>query len=119
MKDRPLSVIVIASIYILVGAGGFALHLGDLRTAHPFRYDALGIELVRIAAVIAGVFMLRGSNWARWLAVAWIAFHVVVGALHGWVPFAIHVLFLAVIAWFLLRGPAARYFGAGRPTHVR
>jgi hypothetical protein len=110
MNKRPLSVTVIACVYIATGVGGFAFHIADLRMAHRFQYDALWIELVRLAAVFAGVFMLLSRNWARWPAVAWMAFHVVVGARHGLVPFAIHCLFLAVLAWLLFRPPAARYF---------
>jgi len=34
--------------------------------------------LLSLAAVIAGAGLLRGYNWARWLALAWIAFHVAI-----------------------------------------
>ena len=54
--------------------------------------------------------MLRCRNSARWLALAWVAFHVIVGALHSVQQFAIHCLFCAVIAWFLFRPEARRYF---------
>ena len=41
------------------------------------------VHLSRLLQIVAGVFMLYGRNWARWLLVAWIAFHIVVGALHS------------------------------------
>jgi hypothetical protein len=54
--------------------------------------------------------MLRGHNWARWVALAWIAFHVVLSAFHAFGEFAIHAVFCAVIAWFLFSPAPARYF---------
>jgi hypothetical protein len=54
--------------------------------------------------------MMRGQNWARWLAVAWMAFHVILSAFHAVRELAIHSLFLAVIAWILFRPEGARYF---------
>jgi hypothetical protein len=106
---RPASVTVIAWVYIAAGAIGFVYHFGEL-LARPFRYDPLLIEFVRVLAIVAGVFILRGSNWARWLALAWIGFHVVLSAFHNVPEFAIHCLFFAVTAWALFRQTAARYF---------
>jgi len=36
--------------------------------------DDLPAESVRLSGIVAGVWMLRGENWARWLAIAWIVF---------------------------------------------
>jgi hypothetical protein len=106
-SKRPISVTIIAALYLAVGAGGFAVHFRELLARHP---DAVGIELTELTAILCGVFILRGHNWARWLALAWIAFHVVLSAFHAFPEFAIHSLFCAVIAWFLFRPDAARYF---------
>jgi hypothetical protein len=62
--------------------------------------------------VIAGVYMLRGANWARWLAIAWIAFHVGVSYFHSWGEMAMHAAILVVFAYILLRPAAAEYFCA-------
>ncbi len=113
-KNRPLSVTIIACVYIAVGAIGFVYHFTEFHARDAFQYDAVCVELVRLLAIIAGAFMLRGHNWARWLALAWIAFHVIIGALHSLPQFAIHSLFCAVIAFFLFRPDAARYFLAAR-----
>ena len=101
---------IIACVYILMGAVGFAYHITEINLSHPLEFDALGVELVRLAAVVAGIFTLRGHDWARWLAIAWIAFHVVVGALHSLPQLAIHAVFCAVICWFLFRPEVSRYF---------
>ena len=118
-NKRPLAVTIIACVYIAVGTIGFVYHFTEFRARDAFQYDAVWIELVRLLAIIAGAFMLRGHNWARWLALAWIAFHVIIGALHSLPQFAIHCLFCAVIAFFLFRPDAARYFRGGSAKPVR
>jgi len=114
MNKRPVSITVIACVYILVGAVGFAAQVTEFKLHGPIQGDFVLVEFVRLIAVVSGIFMLRGHNWARWLALAWIAFHVVVGALHSLPQLAIHVLFCAILAYFLLRRDAALYFRAAR-----
>ena len=61
-------------------------------------------------AVIAwGLFRLH--NWARWLAVAWMAFHVAISypVLR---EIAVHALFLAAIVWLLFQSRAGQYFAS-------
>jgi len=118
-NKRPLAVTIIACVYIAVGTVGFVYHFTEFRAKDAFQYDAVWVELVRLLAIIAGAFMFRGHNWARWLALAWIAFHVIIGALHSLQQFAIHCLFCAVIAFFLFRHDAARYFRGGSAKPVR
>lgn len=110
MNKRLLSVTVISWVYIAAGALGLAFHFSDFNTPRPFQYDVLGIAFVRLLAILAGAFMLRGDNWARWLALAWIAFHVIVSAFHSAFQLAMHALFCAVIAYILFRRPATEYF---------
>ena len=102
---RPLSVTILGCVYVVMGTVGLVYHF-----KRPFLSEDILIELVRFLAIISGAFMLRGHNWARWLALAWIAFHVVLSAFHSLGQFAIHCLFCAVIAWLLLRPDAARFF---------
>jgi hypothetical protein len=109
-SKRPLPVTILACVYMLAGTVGFTYHFSEFLARHAFRYDDVWVELVRLLAIVSGLFMLRGHNWARWLAIAWIAFHVVLSAFHSLGEFAIHCLFCAVIAWFLFRPDAARYF---------
>lgn len=104
---RPLSVTILCCLYILVGAAGFAAHFREL--LHHQR-DALLVECVELVAIISGAFMLRGQNWARWIALAWIAFHVALSAFHPWTELAAHSAFCAIIAWILFRAEGSRYF---------
>ncbi|HKW96797.1 MAG TPA: hypothetical protein VJN43_03645 [Bryobacteraceae bacterium] len=112
MKRRPIAVTIIAWVYIVVGTAGFAYHFREFEGRAVFAGDTLWVELVRLAAVAAGIFLLRGHNWARWLAVAWIAVHVVVSAFHSVPQLAVHAVFCAAIAYFLFRREAAEYFRA-------
>jgi hypothetical protein len=89
---------------------GIAYHLPDFSPQHPFGYENLWILLLRIAAIVAGAFMLRGRNWARWLALVWIAFHLILSFFHSVGEVVIHGLVLAVFGWLLFRPDARAYF---------
>ena len=110
-NKRPLSVTILACVYIVVGTIGFAYHFNELL---PLQSDGVWVELTEFVAIICGAFMLRGHNWARWLALAWMVFHVILSAFHTLLEFAIHALFCAVIAWILFRPQTARYFRGAR-----
>jgi predicted cobalt transporter CbtA len=112
---RPLSVTVLAFVYIAVGSIGFVSHFPGIHAIDVLRYDSFWIEIVEVLAIICGAFMLRGQNWARWLAIAWMALHVVLSAFHTLPELAIHSLFCGVIAWLLFRPAAVRYFRPGEP----
>lgn len=112
--QRPLAVTVISLIYIVVGIVGLVFHLVDFKGQFSLRSEITWISAVRLLAIVAGIFMLRGHNWARWLALAWIAFHVVLGALNSPWQLLFHALLLLVFGYFLLRRESANYF---RPTH--
>jgi hypothetical protein len=120
-NKRPLAVTILGCVYIGVGTIGFVYHFAEIRARDAFQYDGVWIELVRLLAIVCGAFMLRGHNWARWLALAWIASHVILSAFHAFPEFAMHCLFCAVIAWFLFRTEAAQYFRGERmePTYYR
>lgn len=107
---RPLAITALACLYIAVGAIGFIAHFPDISATSLFRFDGLAIGITELLAVVTGLFLLRGSNWARWVALAWIAFHVVISALNAFHEFVVHALFCAAIAWLLFRPDAARYF---------
>jgi hypothetical protein len=110
-NPRPVSILILACLYIAVGAIGFVAHFRDL-LAHP--QEGIWIEVTELVGLIAGAFMLRRHNWARWLALAWIVFHVILSIFHPLGELIVHATFCAVIAWILFRPPAARYFREGR-----
>jgi hypothetical protein len=106
-KRRPVSVLVVAGLYVAVGTVGFVAHFPTLSAMH--RDDVL-IELTELVALVAGVYLLRGQNWARWLTMAWIAFHVGISLLDGIQPVVIHCVLCIGIAWGLFHSAANEYF---------
>ena len=107
LEKRPLSVTIVACVYIAVGAIGFAAHFPELLA---WQADSVWVESTELLAVVSGALMLRGQNWARWLAIAWIGFHVGLSAFGNLRELAVHALFFVLIAWILFRPRAARYF---------
>lgn len=112
MNKRPISITIIAWIYILVGIGGIAAHITEFNPRHSFELETIEALVVRLLAIVSGVFMLRGTNWARWLAVAWIAFHVALSAFHSRQQLIVHVVIFGLITFFLFRPRVNAYFRA-------
>jgi len=101
---------VISLLLIAAGAGGLVFHYSDFRAQHPFQYDVVWIALVRLAAILCGVYMLRAFNWARWLSLAWIAFHVILSVFHSPLQLGVHILVFAAFAYFLFSPRSSEYF---------
>jgi hypothetical protein len=97
---------------LATGALALVYHLSRFKPRNPFAYDGTWASLVGLLALVAGAYMLRAANWARWLAIAWIAFHVVLSAFHSVSQLLFHALLCAVFAYFLFRPPANEYFSA-------
>lgn len=110
MNKRPLAVLIFGTLLIAAGAMGLVYHASELREGGAFHYDALGVSLVRMTAIVAGVFILRQQNWARWLGLIWIALHVLLSFYHSLGEVVFHALLLAVFAYFLFRPNVSAYF---------
>jgi hypothetical protein len=110
MNKRPLSVTVIGCIFIAAGIIGFAYHVPEFKSLRPFPNEIVWGLSVRLLAVLGGVFVLLGHNWARWLLLAWIAFHVVLSAFHSWSELIVHGVVFVVVAYVLFRPRASAYF---------
>ena len=110
MNKRPISITILAAVYLLVGTVGFVFHFREILARHAFQYDDALIELTELIAIVCGVFLLQGRNWARWLALTWISFHLAFSFFDSLQKGAIHSLFLVVIAYFLFRPDARTYF---------
>src|SRR5258708_1119720 len=103
MNQRPRSITIISWIFIVFGC--IVLIASLLSIAHTPAAQRLPdfkthwmVHVARLAALVSGLFMLYGFNWARCLLVAWLGFHVVIGLLHSKFELAVHsVLFLVVV----------------------
>jgi hypothetical protein len=103
---RPWSVTIVGCLFIVAGTVGLVYHLTD----RPVDHWIVLISLVRIMAVVGGVFLLTGHGWARWLLLVWLAFHVVLSAFHSLSECLAHLALLMAVGYFLLGSPASRYF---------
>jgi hypothetical protein len=108
---RPIPVLIVTGAYLAVGVIGFVVHWRDL-LANPS--EGMWIELTELVAAITAVFLFRRRSWARWLAVAWIAFHVVLSAFGNVRELVMHAVLAVVITWLLFRPDTARWFRAER-----
>ena len=66
MNKRPLAVTVVGWLYIVVGIGGLASHAGEFKMGDLLEADVIEAVAVQFTAIVAGSFLLRGENWARW-----------------------------------------------------
>jgi uncharacterized membrane protein HdeD (DUF308 family) len=103
---RPFQVTMLGWLFIAVGILSTIYHLLN----GPLDRWTVPMLLVGTIAIVAGIFLLRGARWARWLVLAWLAFHVVVSALNSLSDAMPHVVLLVVVGYFLLGPPTSEYF---------
>lgn len=118
MTPRPLSITIVGWLFVLMGGGGIATQLIQLLNlinasapldARESRDLAIVLTL-RLMALIGGVFLLRGSNWARWMLVVWMAYHIQISLAHSWLEAAMHAAIFGVLVYLLFRRGASAYF---------
>lgn len=103
MSHRPVSVSIVAVLYVIAGVAGILYHGKELVTPGGITLAALGILLVRLLAIVAGISLFLGRRWARWLVIGWMAFHVIVRALNSPEQFVFHLVFLILLCIVLFR----------------
>lgn len=106
---RPLSITLISLLFIVAGIAGIIYHASDWRdvATHP---ATIWVFILRLSAIVGGVFALRGANWARWLLVAWIAYHVYLSFYHTTSELAMHVVIMVLVLVALFNRKAANFF---------
>lgn len=118
-KYRDLPLTLIAWLFILMGMGVllFALfvalladssHIGDpLGRFQPDDLWAIGSALI---AFVGGILLLKRKAGGRWLILAWLIFHVLIGIHHPLPKLITHAVLLLIIGYFLFQPAAAVYF---------
>ncbi len=110
MNKRPVTVTIIGWLLVVVGVTGFAFHLNEVKPQHAFQGGNVWIFVVELVAIVCGALLLRGNNRARWLALAWITFHVVFSFFSSLGQVSVHILILLLFAYALFRPEAKTYF---------
>jgi len=110
---RPIAVTILGLLYIAVGIGSTAVHYAAFHRGRPSINEVVWVTVLGVIAIVAGVFMLLARNWARWLALAWMAFHVILSVGHPLQELIVHTALLLLFAYLLFRPEARAYFRAG------
>jgi hypothetical protein len=117
MSRRPLSLTIIGWLFVGIGLTGFGRHGWDVVTGRvPFDGDALWALGSGLVALAGGALLLRDMNWARWVVVAWLVFHVCLSLLHEPLRLAIHAALLVVIGALLFRPANSRWLRERRAS---
>ena len=106
---RPLSVTLISYLFIIAGAAGIIYHASELKEIAT-RPEVILVLAVRLLAIVGGLYTLRGANWARWLLVAWIVYHVILSFYHSTAELAMHAVLTVVVLIALFHRVANAYF---------
>lgn len=115
MKSRPIAVWVFSILFIAAGLVGLIYHLHDLRT-QTFDITTILILLLRLLAVVGGIFLFIGHNWARWILAAWLALHVVISALNSVEQTLAHLVLLVLVIYFLWRPEVSAFLRPPAPS---
>ena len=110
MKHRPLPVIIVAVLFILVGCVGFVYHLKDISEPDVNIYEYYWVLFLRLLAIVCGLLLFFRIDWARWLTIAWLAYHVVIVALNSTSEMIAHIVLLIIVYTLLFLPASSRYF---------
>ena len=123
---RPRSITLVAWIFILAGIVGLGADLWPLLTADAarqlvkLRADSMSdLALAwgtRALAMVGGVGLLHGRNWARWLLVGWMMLYVVLSLFHSPGEAAAHGVIFAPLTYLMFRKNVAPYFKSRRQS---
>jgi hypothetical protein len=133
MRTRPTSITVVAWILILMG--GISLISTTLtidtvmnnpaarelmsKSAIPVHVQYAMTYVVLLVMLVAGVAILKGQNWGRWLYVIGTALGFLIGIMTSPVKEAMipgFVVFV-VVTFFLFRPNANKYFSDQESAH--
>jgi hypothetical protein len=107
--QRPWSVTLIGVLFILSGTIGIIYHAPELTDVFS-NSSIILVFVIRALAIVGGVFALRAANWARWLLVEWMAYHVVLSFYHDLAQIITHAIFLVLILAGLFHQKANSFF---------
>ena len=101
---RTRSVLILSWLYIAVGVVGLIYHAVNWSSDDPVA-DQAWVLGVRVLAIVAGVFTLRGATWSRCLLVEWIAYHVYLSIGHSTSQLIVHAVVLLLTALVMFAAP--------------
>jgi hypothetical protein len=112
MPSRPLGITVVAALFLVGGVIGVGRTFTEGALHRAFLTSGLWVLLLNLVAFVCGIFLWLGRDWARWLAVAWMAAHVSISLLNSLQEAMVHCAFLLLIAYMVFRPDAQAWFRA-------
>jgi hypothetical protein len=106
---RPLTVTLISCLFIAAGVTGIVYHASEWKTL-GMQAETIWAFVIRALAIVGGIFTMRGSNFARWVLVLWIVYHVVLSFYHTTAELVTHIAFAIVVLLGLFNSKANLYF---------
>ena len=110
MKDRPLPVIIVSVLFILAGCVGFVYHVREFSEPNNNLYELIWILILRILAIVCGILLLFRINWARWVTIAWLIYHIIISAFNSTSEMIAHIVFLILVSVLLFLPVSSAYF---------
>jgi hypothetical protein len=114
-RPRRRSVLIVGVIFIVLGSLDIWRGVAPLFASAPHWHMALDdveVLAIGIAALVGGIYVIRGANWARWLLAVWMVLHVAISVGQP-TAFVAHLVIFGCIAFLLFRSGAAAHFAAG------
>jgi hypothetical protein len=123
---RPRTITLVSAIFILVGTAGLLADLWPLVTSGgaeqlaKLRADGLADLApawgLRLLAIVGGLALRGGHNWARWLLAAWMLIHVGISLFHSFGEVFAHCAIFGPLLYVLFRPPVQPFFDAPKGT---
>lgn len=110
MKGCPLPVIIVSALFIITGCVGFALHVKELFELSNNLNETIWIFILRILAIVCGLLLLLRISWGRWLAIAWLVYHIIISAYNSISKTIIHIVLLIIVSILLFLPVSSAYF---------
>jgi hypothetical protein len=110
MENRPIPVLIVAILFILTGCIGFIYHFTEVFEPIDNFYELILVLILRIVAVVCGFLLFKGIIWARWIAIAWLLYHVFLSAFHSASELIMHIVLLILVAVLLYLPLSTEYF---------
>lgn len=124
--QRPRAITLIGLLFVAVGVVAMLNDLWPLVTPRAseqlgkLRSDGLAdlgpAWTSRLAAIVGGIGVMKGRNWARWLLAAWMIFHIGLSFLHSMGELAVHLALFLPILYLLFFGSSSRFFHRPGPS---
>lgn len=109
MTNRLLPITIFSGLFIVAGLVGIVYHSSDLKEIGAST-EVLWVLFVRLLAIVGGVFAIRRKNWARWLLLAWVFYHVALSLYHPLPELIIHVALLIAFVYVFFLSKSSSIF---------